>query len=203
MDLNFLKKNMKKKNETNPVAEGEKEKQTDEKINQPETEIVSEEQSLPDAETAEQSPVAKLEIELSETNDRLIRLYSEFDNYKKRVSRERIEMTKYAGSDILLSILPVIDDLERAIKSMSDSNNTEALKEGVNLILNKVKSITESHGLKPMESIGKDFDSDLHDAITNIPARSEDMKGKVVDEIEKGYYLNDKVIRHAKVIVGN
>jgi len=194
--LNFLnkKKNMKKQEENNSVQEEMK--------NTGEASAV-EEQSLPDAEKAEASPEAKLEVELSESRDKYLRLYSDFENYKKRIARDRIESAKMAGADIFLSILPVMDDLDRAIKAMKDSGDVEAVKEGLILIHNKLKSTTEAKGLRPMESIGKIFDAELHDAITNVPAPSEEMKGKVVDEIEKGYYLNDKVIRHAKVIVGS
>lgn len=164
---------------------------------------ITEEQSLPDAENAEAAKEAKLEVELSESKDKYLRLYSDFENYKKRVLRERIEFSKMAGSDIFLAILPVMDDMERAMKAMSEDSNVETIKEGQNLIYIKLKSTTEAKGLKAMDSIGKIFDPELHDAITNVPASSEDMKGKVMDEVEKGYYLNDKVIRHAKVIVGN
>ncbi|MBK6837232.1 MAG: nucleotide exchange factor GrpE [Bacteroidetes bacterium] len=161
------------------------------------------EAALPAAEEAELDPVAKLEVELSETKDRLLRLFSEFDNYKKRVARDRIEQNKMAGADIFLSILPIIDDLERALKSFPHTKEAESVKEGVQLIYNKIKSTTESKGLKAMDAAGKLFDADLHDAITNVPAPTEDLKGKVIEEVERGYYLNDKVIRHAKVIVGN
>jgi len=156
---------------------------------------------LQDAESAELDRVAKLEVELAESKDKYLRLLSEFDNYKKRVARERIDLVKMAGADILLSVLPVLDDFERAIKAMTDEE--KSAQSGVMLIFNKLKNILESKGVKAMDSVGKVFDSDLHDAITNVPAPSEDLKGKVVDEIEKGYYLQDKVIRHAKVIVGN
>lgn len=197
MNLNFLnkKKNMKKQEGHNSVEE---EIKTD-----GEQAPVAEEQSLPDTEKAEESKEAKLEVELSEARDKYLRVYSDFENYKKRVARERIELSKMAGVDIFLSIIPVMDDMERAMKAMNESANADTMKEGLTLVFNKLKSITESKGMKAMESIGKIFDPELHDAITNIPATSEDMKGKVVDEIEKGYYLNDKVIRHAKVIVGN
>jgi len=163
----------------------------------------TQEESLPGAEQTESTPEAKLEIELTEARDKYLRLYSEFENYKKRVSRDRVEWTKTAGSDILLSFLPVIDDMERALKAMKDADDAKAVKTGLELIYNKLKAVAESKGLKPMESIGKTFDPELHDAITNVPASSEKMKGKVMDEVEKGYYLNDKVIRHAKVIVGS
>lgn len=167
------------------------------------TGAVKNEQELPDASTEQTDVVAKLEADLSASKDKYLRLVAEFENYKRRVNKERIDLVKMAGADMLVSILPVIDDLERALKSMNDATDSKAAKEGVQLIYNKIKSITESRDLKPMESVGKNFDVDLHDAIANVPAPSEEMKGKVVEEIEKGYYLNDKVIRHAKVIVGN
>ncbi len=159
--------------------------------------------ALPDAEEAESDPLVKMEVELSEYKDKYLRLYSEFDNYKKRVSRERGELLKFATIDTYLIFLPVIDDFERAQKSLDEAKDVEAVRHGMQLIYQKLKSVTESKGLKPMNSVGTDFDPELHDAISNMPAPSEKMKGKVIDEIEKGYLLNDKVIRHAKVIVGN
>ncbi len=190
---------MNKQEENNSVQEEIKKKNEAEQLHEG-----AEEQSLPDAGNAEASPEAKLEIELSVARDQYLRLYSDFENYKKRIARDRMESAKMAGADIFLSILPVMDDMERAIKAMNETaSNTEAMKEGFSLIHTKLKAITEAKGLKAMESIGKPFDPELHDAITNIPAASEDMKGKVIEEIEKGYYLNDKVIRHAKVIVGS
>ncbi len=167
------------------------------------TGIEKEELELGDSTLEQTDQAANLEVQLSAAKDKYLRLGADFENYKKRVAKERIEMIKMAGADVLVSVLPVIDDLERALKSMNEATNIKAVKEGINLIYNKIKSITEARELKPMESIGKDFDPDLHDAIANIPSPSGDMKGKVVEEIEKGYYLNDKVIRHAKVIVGN
>jgi molecular chaperone GrpE len=191
--LNFLKKKGMKKNENDePVVDGQAEdaENTDTEA-QPEP-------ALPDSKEEETDPIAKIEAELSSTKDKYLRLYSDFENYKKRINRDRIELIKNAGSDILVSILPVIDDMERALKAMGEKE-----KEGVQLVYQKLKSIIEGKGLKPMECVGKPFDPELHDAITNMPAPSEDMKGKVIEEIEKGYYLYDKVIRHAKVIVGN
>ncbi len=159
----------------------------------------AEEQGLP---ATEEDPIAILETELAETKDRLIRLYSEFENYKRRMIKERVEHAKYEGAEIIKIILPVIDDFERAIKSFETAEDVNAIKEGVNLIYNKLKKNMEQKGLKPMTSINEPFNSDLHDAITNLPVEDPAMKGKVVDEIEKGYYYNDKVIRHAKVVVG-
>lgn len=154
-------------------------------------------------EVEEISPEEKLRAELKEANDKYLRLYAEFDNYKRRTTKERIELLQSAGKDVLLSLLPIADDFDRAIKYMNSSSDIEAVKEGIVLVSSKFKSTLTQKGVKEMESIGTAFDADLHEAITNIPAPSEDMKGKVVDEVEKGYFLNDKVIRFAKVVVGS
>lgn len=146
---------------------------------------------------------AALQAKVAELNDKYLRLYSEFDNFRKRTIREKQELTKTAGEDVFKSILPVIDDFERALKSGLDTTDVKAIQEGVQLIYNKLKHNLQQKGLEQMESVGKDFDPDVHEAITNIPAPSEDMKGKVIDEVEKGYSLNGKIIRFAKVIVGS
>lgn len=140
--------------------------------------------------------------ELKSVEDKYLRLYAEFDNYKRRTSAERIELFKTANQEVLVSLLPVLDDFERALKAMQTATEVSAVKEGVELVNNKLFSILSSKGLKPMEAKGQPFDSDFHEAITNIPAPSEDLKGKVVDEVEKGYFLHDKVVRFAKVVVG-
>ncbi len=140
--------------------------------------------------------------ELKAVEDKYLRLYAEFDNYKRRTNAERIELFKTAGQEILVSLLPVLDDFDRALRAMETASEVAAIKEGISLVNNKFSGILQSKGLKPMESKGEVFNSDLHEAITNIPAPTEDLKGKVVDEVEKGYYLNDKVIRFAKVVVG-
>ena len=142
------------------------------------------------------------EDQINELNDKYLRLYSEFDNYRKRTSKERLELFKTAGQDILTDLLPVLDDFERAIQNMDSSDDSEAIQTGINLIYNKFKSILENKGLKHFKSIETEFDPEVHEAITKIPAPSKKLKGKVVDEIEKGYMLNDKVIRFAKVVVG-
>lgn len=143
-----------------------------------------------------------LKNEVAELKDKFLRLYSEFENYKRRTAKEKIDLTKTANEDVLSAILPVVDDFERGMKSMVEAKEVSALKEGISLIYHKLFKVLESKGLKPMESIGQEFNSELHEAITQIPA-SEDMKGKVVDEVEKGYYLHDKVIRFAKVVIGS
>ena len=140
--------------------------------------------------------------ELKMVEEKYLRLYADFDNYKRRTSSERIELFKTANQEVLVSLLPVLDDFGRALNAMNTATNINAVKEGIELVKTKFYSILESKGLKPMETTGKPFDSDFHEAITNIPAPSEKLKGMVIDEIEKGYYLNDKVIRFAKVVVG-
>lgn len=151
---------------------------------------------------ADESKVEKLKAELSEANDKYLRLYAEFDNYKRRTSKERIELLQTAGRDVIVDLLTVLDDFERAAKAMETATDIESVKEGVQLVHSKLKNILASKGLKEMNSKGTPFDADFHEAITNIPAPSDDLKGKVVDEIQKGYSLNDKVIRFAKVVVG-
>lgn len=143
--------------------------------------------------------VQELGQKLDELNDKYLRLFSEFDNYRKRTQRERLELFKTASEDVIAALLPVVDDFERALKSDGDEN----FKEGVELIYSKLLKTLNQKGLEPLDSMGAEFDTDFHEAITNIPAPTPDMKGKVVDVIEKGYKLNDKVIRFAKVVVGS
>jgi molecular chaperone GrpE len=173
-------------------------------------EIVSENMDTNSEETAQQesgaldekSPEDLLKEELALANDKYLRLYAEFDNFRRRTTKERIDLLQTAGKEVIVSLIPVLDDFERAVKSMEAATDIKAVKEGVVLVQNKINNILSQKGLKPMESIGQAFDADLHEAITNIPAPSDDLKGKVIDEMEKGYYLNDSVIRFAKVIVG-
>lgn len=155
------------------------------------------------SETEEPTAEQQLAAELAAANDKYLRLYAEFDNYKRRIAKERIELMQTAGKDIIANLLPVIDDFERALKSFETVTEIAPLKEGVSLVGQKLKNILIQQGLKEMESIGKPFDAELQEAITNIPAPSDDLKGKVIDEIEKGYFLHDKVLRYAKVVVGN
>ncbi len=140
--------------------------------------------------------------EFKNIEDKYLRLYADFENFRRRTSSERLELFKTASQEVLVSLLPVIDDFERALKSMQTAKDVAPVKEGIELVNNKLKSILQTKGLKPMESLGKDFDPDFHEAITKIPAPADDMKGKVVEEVEKGYFLGDKVIRFAKVVVG-
>lgn len=144
------------------------------------------------------------EEKFAELNDKHLRLHAEFENFKRRTVKERIELYKTAGEDVLSTLLPVLDDFERAIKAKTDAGEELKEEEGVLLIYNKMKSSLEQKGLKAMEdTVGQELNTDFHEAITNIPAPSEEMKGKIIDVIEKGYFLNDKVIRYAKVVVAN
>lgn len=144
----------------------------------------------------------QLENQLKEANDRYLRLVAEFDNFRKRTAKEKMEMAKTAGEDIVKALLDVVDDSERAAKQMETSDDLPLIKEGISLVFNKLKNTLQSKGLKAMESKERDFDVELHEALTEIPAPTEALKGKVLDEIIKGYYWNDKIIRHAKVVVG-
>jgi len=148
------------------------------------------------------SETDKLKAEIAESTNKYVRLYAEFDNYKRRTSKERVELLQTAGKDIIASLLPIVDDFERALKSMETAADVDSVKEGINLINQKLNNLLAQRGLKPMETKGLPFDADLHEAITSIPAPTDDQKGKVVDELEKGYTLNEKVIRFAKVVVG-
>ena len=142
-----------------------------------------------------------LEAKLEETNDRFLRLFSEFDNFRKRTARERIELTKTASADIITALLPVLDDLERACHMEGpDEGRGNA---GVLLIYNKFKAILRQKGVEEVPAIGETFDTDLHEAITHVPASEKSQKGKIVEEIQKGYKLNEKVIRHSRVVVAN
>lgn len=153
--------------------------------------------SNPDGEEV----MEKLQAEVEEQKDKYLRLFAEFDNFKRRNAKERMELIQTAGKDVIVSLLEVLDDCDRAEKQFQTSEDPALIKEGVQLVFNKLKSKLQAKGIKPMESINTDFDVEKHEAISEIPA-GEAMVGKVVDEIEKGYYLNDKLIRFAKVVVG-
>jgi len=147
------------------------------------------------------SELDKLSSELAEVKDKYLRLVAEFDNFRRRTAKERIELIQTAGRDVITDLLDVLDDGDRAQKQLDTTDDIQ-VKEGVTLVFNKLRNVLQSKGLKPMETIGKDFDPDLHEAVTEVTAPSESLKGKVVDEVSKGYYLKEKIIRHAKVVVG-
>ncbi|MCE6991543.1 nucleotide exchange factor GrpE [Dyadobacter sp. CY323] len=148
-------------------------------------------------------PLDAAKSEIAELKDKYLRLYADFENFRRRTAKEKLDMISGASADTVKLILPIVDDFERAKVSFDSSTDIEALKEGVDLIYTKLFKALESKGLKPMVSKGESFDAEIHESIAQFPAPSEDQKGKVIDEIEKGYYLNDKVIRYAKVIVGS
>lgn len=144
----------------------------------------------------------KLKAELAESKDKYLRLAAEFDNFRRRSAKERIELIQTAGREVIKELLEVLDDVERAEKQLETSDDMAQNKQGIHLVFGKLRNVLQARGLKPMEAIGQEFNPDLHEAITEIPAASEEAKGKVADEVVKGYYLNDKIIRHAKVVVG-
>lgn len=153
-------------------------------------------------ENVEENATEKLQAELAEQKDKYLRLAAEFDNFRRRTAKERIDLIQTAGKDVIVSFLEVLDDIDRAEKQMTTSDDFAVQKEGVLLVFNKVKSTLNAKGVKVLESINTEFDVEKHEAITEIPAPTEELKGKVVDEVQKGYYLNDKLIRFAKVVVG-
>jgi molecular chaperone GrpE len=174
-----------------------------------EEEEVKEATETKDEQSSEQEVVVELsreeelENEVAELKNKQLRMFAEFENFKKRTAKERIDLFRNAGLEFFEAMLPVLDDFDRAAKHNNEVDDIESLKKGIDLIHSKLLGILEQKGLKAMDlSTGSDFDTDFHEAITQIPAPSEDMKGKVIDETEKGYLLNDKVIRYAKVVVG-
>jgi molecular chaperone GrpE len=197
--LNKKKKTKMEENQTTENTEQKDILEQNESVNNDVPEI-DENSTQPDEEQI--SDEEKFKAEASEWQNKYLRLYAEFDNFKRRTSKERLELLQIAGKDVIVDLLPVLDDFERAQKSIEKATDIEAVKEGVKLVHHKLKNVLNNKGLKEMTSIGAEFDADVHEGITNIPAPSDDLKGKVVDELEKGYYLNDKVIRFAKVIIG-
>ncbi len=154
--------------------------------------------TLADAEESS----TKLRQELEEQKDKYLRLYAEFDNFKRRTAKERLDLVQTAGAEVIKTLLPVLDDFDRAEKSIETATDIEAVKQGLLLIKEKLHKVLMQKGLKSMAVIGESFDAEWHEAITEIPASTEDLKGKIIDEVEKGYILNDKIIRYAKVVVG-
>ena len=168
-----------------------------------EKEIEAQEQEVLDQEELSvEEQLKEKEIEIAELKDKYLRIFAEFDNFKKRTMKEKMDFMRNASRDVLADLLPVLDDFDRAKVSAEDENSTEQFSDGVNLVYSKIYSVVQSKGLKPMESTGEAFDPELHEGITKIPAPTEEMKGKVIDTITKGYYLNDTIIRHAKVVIG-
>ncbi|WP_457268585.1 nucleotide exchange factor GrpE [Pedobacter sp. UYEF25] len=185
-----MKKNTSKEEMEDKLEDTNEQIQQDDEINAPEEENV------------EVDEVSILKSEIDQLNDKYLRLYAEFDNFKRRTQKERIELLQTAGKDVIVSLLPALDDFDRTLKAMDSGSDMKPIKEGILLVDTKLKNILAQRGLKAVESLHKDFDTDFHEAITTIPAPSKELKDKVIDEVEKGYTLNDKVIRFAKVIVG-
>ncbi|MBI4647969.1 MAG: nucleotide exchange factor GrpE [Bacteroidia bacterium] len=152
--------------------------------------------------TKEDIPQKSPEETIKEFQDKYLRLAAEFDNYRKRTLKEKMELIKTAGEDILINILPVIDDFERAQQSISSATDIEPVKQGINLIYNKFIDFLKQRGIKEIEAKEKEFNTEFHEAVTKIPVTEEALKGKIVDVIEKGYFLHDKVIRYSKVVIG-
>ncbi len=153
-------------------------------------------------ETQEQKDEPNYEFLVAEWKDKYIRLSAEFDNYRKRTLKEKIDLTKYAGEDLLKSILPVVDDFERGLKTIDQSKDMEAVKEGILLIYNKFSEFLKQKGIKEIETKDSEFNTDFHEAITKIPVEDKSLSGKIVDVVQKGYMLDEKIIRHSKVVVG-
>ncbi|WP_149242675.1 nucleotide exchange factor GrpE [Dyadobacter sp. 32] len=202
-DSNIDQDNMNEMNEVNSTVDTDK-KESEGNID------VSNSENPEDTATSpamgdvseEKDPIEGYKSEVAELKDKYLRLYADFENFRRRTAKEKLEMISGASADMVKSILPIVDDFERAKVSFDSSTEIEALKEGVDLIYTKLYKTLESKGLKPMISKGEAFDVEIHESIAQFPAPSDDLKGKVIDEIEKGYYLNDKVLRYAKVIVG-
>lgn len=196
--------------ETNTAADKPTEKVDDK--NQPEAarsnnETAAESNQVTETKEEETDPkdiiIKELEEKNKEINDKYFRLFSEFDNFRKRMMKEKLELTKTASADMVQAVLPVLDDLERAEKAAKEDQGIEILIEGVNLIHSKLKTTLKQKGLEEIPTIGMPFNTDFHEAITNIPSNDEQDKGKIVEEVQKGYTLNGKILRFAKVVVAN
>lgn len=183
-------------NEKDPISEVLNNAVNEEEQNQAEnTENLSENDS-------QQTQIADLKMQLAEQKDKYLRLFADFDNHKKRSAREKVELIETAAKDTIKNLLPVLDDFDRAMHSMETATDIDSVKNGVQLIYHKMNNILAAQGLKAMETKGKDFNTEQHEAITEIPVTTPELSGKVIDEVEKGYTLNEKIIRYAKVVVG-
>jgi molecular chaperone GrpE len=169
-------------------------------MNNEEQPMSAQEQELNQPESASELDVLKKELE--EQKEKFIRLYADFDNFKRRNAKERVELIQTAGREVIQSLLEVMDDCDRAERQIQKSDDVAQIKEGIQLVFAKLRNTMQSKGVKEMKTIGEEFNADFHEAITEIPVPDDNMKGKVVDEVEKGYTLNDKIIRFAKVVVG-
>jgi molecular chaperone GrpE len=159
-------------------------------------------QTAPETEEVPLSELDQLKADLADQKDKYLRLMAEFENFKRRTAKERVDLIQTAGKDVIVSLLDVMDDCDRAEKQLNGSDDIAVQKEGIQLVFNKIRATLHAKGLKAMESIDQSFDVELHEAITEVPVPDASKKGKVIDEVTKGYYLNDKIIRFAKVVVG-
>ena len=160
------------------------------------------EETAPETEETPLSELDQLKADLADQKDKYLRLMAEFENFKRRTAKERVDLIQTAGKDVIVSLLDVMDDCDRAEKQLNGSDDIAVQKEGIQLVFNKIRTTLHAKGLKAMESIDQAFDVELHEAITEVPVPDASKKGKVIDEVTKGYYLNDKIIRFAKVVVG-
>jgi molecular chaperone GrpE len=167
-----------------------------------ESKVESNQTNSKEADLDKNENTEELKKQIEELKDKYIRLYADFDNHRKRTAREKLDLIQTAGKDVIKDLLPVADDFERAIKALEGKDQHVEALEGIKLIHTKFTQTLAAKGLKAMSSLGQTFDTEMHEAITEIPAPSPELSGKVIDEIEKGYYLNDKIIRYAKVVVG-
>lgn len=193
---------MSKKEQEQVKEEELQQEETQTEAQNAEVESQNAEEEQPAKEETPEDKIAALQAELEKSQKEYLFLMAEFDNYRKRTVKEKAELIKNGGEKAMLGLLPVIDDFERAIDAIDKSSDVEGLKEGVDLIYNKFMKYLESQQVKPMESTGTDFDADIYEAVTTFPAPDESLKGKVIDTVQKGYTINEKVLRHAKVVVG-
>lgn len=193
---------MSKKEQEQVKEEELQQEETQTEAQNAEVESQNAEEEQPAKEETPEDKIAALQAELEKSQKEYLFLMAEFDNYRKRTVKEKAELIKNGGEKAMLGLLPVIDDFERAIDAIDKSSDVGGLKEGVDLIYNKFMKYLESQQVKPMESTGTDFDADIYEAVTTFPAPDESMKGKVIDTVQKGYTINEKVLRHAKVVVG-
>lgn len=193
---------MSKKEQEQVKEEELQQEETQTEAQNAEVESQNAEEEQPAKEETPEDKIAALQAELEKSQKEYLFLMAEFDNYRKRTVKEKAELIKNGGEKAMLGLLPVIDDFERAIDAIDKSSDVDSLKEGVDLIYNKFMKYLESQQVKPMESTGTEFDADIYEAVTTFPAPDESMKGKVIDTVQKGYTINEKVLRHAKVVVG-
>jgi molecular chaperone GrpE len=182
--------------------EKEVEKEQNENVSKKHDETVSEGSENQSDTSIKEEDGQTSEDKYDDLNNRFLRLYAEFENFRKRTNKERLDIINNANADLLKDMIPVIDDFERAITNNEGSEDVVAIKEGFSLIYNKYKGILQTKGLKPMDSKGEVFDPEVHEAVANMPTEDKKLKGKIIDDVEKGYFLNEKVLRYAKVVVG-